>query len=424
MSSAQNDEKVRLDLFKLHDENDVGQGRIKAVNNPELRLELKQMVSDIRNTHKVVDICKFVGLPYYEFWRCLNRRHIPLITIYKLAEFWSAACNKGVERKLVELEGKVSLLSHGAGNTYKTVKAPKTVTKNLCKICGAVVADGHLRHSKYKNGMYDHSIVVRDQFEDNLALLAAWLREEFDIITTPRFLKDQNLWYIDFSNKIIFRYLNFIFKIPHGKKSDIVQMPEIISMCSPDYQRAFMTGVFMFDGGIDHRTGYFDLSTKSRQLQKDTENVLKIFGIEPDYIGKDIDKYSGVFELRIRKASKLMKLFELFVEPDTTKWRQLAAHVHGFDDFKTLSDAIAQLSTIYPRVRDGITFWDVLDVFKKHGALKAADLPRLLNRKKTLVYEFLNRLEKWNLLKSSREGLYKVWRINSDLLDESQVESK
>jgi len=407
---------IRLDLFKLHDENDKGQGRIKAVLNEELKNLLKQMVIDIRKTKKlkVKDIAKSVNLRYYEFWRCLNQCHIPLITLNKLVLLWLEITDGNVKNKMEDVTRNITLLSHGAGNTYKVVTVPRILTENLCKICGAIIADGHLKYRKTKNGC-DYSIIVRDQYEDNLLLFTKWLKEEFGTIVRPAYDKNQRLWYIDFSNKIIFRYLNSIFEIPFGKKSNIVKIPKLIENSYDEYRKAFVVGVLMFDGGINYRNGYFDLSTKSEFLVKNIEHILRKFNIKPDYISKEIDKYSKVFELRIRRKKKLGRLLQLFIEPNTTKWEQLNTHVNGLNNFDNLFEIIMKLNALYPRIRDSITFEDVIKTIEKFKLVKVSDLTQKLDRKKTVIYEYLECLENWKILESHRIGLYKVWHINPNL---------
>lgn len=43
------------------------------------------------------------------------------------------------------------------------------------------------------------------------------------------------------------------------------------------------------------------------------------------------------------------------------------------------------------------------------------DIKKRLNRGKTIIYEYLKRLEYWGILMSSKEGHHKIWAINPKL---------
>lgn len=406
-------EKVRLDLFKLHDENDKGQGRIKAELNSRLRTILKNLIKEIKSKRKIKfkAIAKEVDLPYYEFWRCLNKQRIPLIAVIKLLDLWSKITKNNIHRMKTKIQTSIKKLSCGAGNTYKKVNSQNLVSEDLCKIVGAIVADGHLSHRKLKSGMLEYTIVIRDGFKDNLDLFCKWSKNEFGIKLIPRYSKKDHHWYVSFGNKIIFRYLNKIFEIQFGKKSNVVRMPKIIKN-NQKLRSAFTTGVLMFDGGVDHRTGYFDLTTKSKFLIVDIKNTLSTFLIEPDYVSDKLDPISGVFKLRIRRKEKLKRLLN-FLEPDTTKWLQLNIHMNGMKEIESLDELIEKLKIVYPRVRSGITFEDVIKIVNEMGFVTMKDVQKKLNRQKTVVYEYLKRLEDWKILKSYRKGVYKVWYLNS-----------
>jgi hypothetical protein len=409
--------KVRLDLFKLHDENDKGQGRIKAVINSELKLELKILIQEIQKGSplKIKDIADYLGIGRYEFYRCLKRK-IPLVCLCNLLELWEKITKNSIKGKQCKLFNKINYLSHGAGNTYKIVKCQKYLTENQCKIIGAVLADGHL-----KNGMLEYSIIVRDGTEDTVRLFCKWVEEEFGIKLQANFDKSQNLWYVSFGNKIIFRYLNKIYDVHFGKKASIAKMSEIVRKSSLNFQKTFVTGVVMFDGGVDHRTGYFDLTTKSIYLVKDVEQVLKKFNVNPDYVSDSLDPISGVYKLRIRQKEKLKKFLEIFLEPNTMKWSQLNFHVNGAERFTNLKETTEALSRLFPQVRNGITFEAVINIVNNLQYAKMEDVKKKLNRKNTVVYEYLKCLENWEILISRRRGIYKVWSINPNLLKQKEV---
>lgn len=403
--------EVRLDLFKLHDESDKGQGRIKAELNPKLKAMLRRLVRELKlkKKIKIKDIAKQVGLPYSEFWRCLQKTRIPIVVIVKLLEFWSKITSTPSNMVGIKLQDEINKLSHGAGNTYKKVYPPRFLSEDLCKIVGAIIADGHLRHRKLKSGMFEYTIVVRDGFKDNLDSFCSWVSNEFEVELTPKYSSKDHHWYVSFGNKIIFRYINKLFGVQFGKKSDIVRMPDVIKDSGVEFKRAFATGVLMFDGGVDHRTGYFDFTTKSRQLMNDIKNILLLCGIEPDYVSDELDLVSGVYKLRIRQRRKLKGILD-FLEPGTTRWIQLNSHINGIEKSENLDDLIERLKLVYPKVRNGATFEDVIKIVDGSDGASMKDVQKKLNRRKTVVYEYLRRLEDWKVLTSYRDGIYKVWK--------------
>jgi len=321
--------KVRLDLFKLHDENDKGQGTIKAVNNTKLKSFLKKIIKDIQKKEdlSVKDIAEKMGLSYLNFYNKLFRKKSELQLIKKLTELWgdiTKSSTKEINRKLTEIQDIIEELTYGAGNTHKIVKAPKFLTKNLCKTVGAVIADGHLTKHIKKSGSPSYLISVDDESKDNLDRFCKWMKEEFETKIRPKYSRKNNYWRVDFGNKIIYRYLNKLFEIPIGKKHEIVKTPNLIKFADLSMKISFLNGLFLFDGGIGLKSIYFNYSTKSITLLKEVKETLMELDIEPDYVSKDIIPSTKVAELRIWSKEKLKKLTKIFSEVEhAQKWIKL-----------------------------------------------------------------------------------------------------
>lgn len=81
-------------------------------------------------------------------------------------------------------------------------------------------------------------------------------------------------YYALFSNKIMGRYLKNLFEFPIGKKSDIVEAPELIKKAPFSIQKAFTRGFIQFDGSVK-RKGTIALSTNSKKLLNFFLNILR-----------------------------------------------------------------------------------------------------------------------------------------------------
>jgi len=408
-----------IDIFRLHSNDDVGQGRIKYVLNKKSKYLLKNVIDEIKNkgNMKTSDIVNKISGSYHEYFTYLRRSKISLCILEEFIYLWSEITGKDssfLKKKFIE---NSTILTHGAGDNYKSVKCPIKLTTELCKIVGAVIADGNLSlyDSSYKGVKgTGYRIVVRDGYQDNLMLLSEWIKKVFAIKVQVKRHKKQNLWYIAIKNKIIFRYLNKIFEIPHGKKSSIVKIPKIIKLSNFKYQKAFVTGAAMFDGGFNFKNGYFFYTSKSYQLVSDIFNVFKESGIEPDFISSRPHKTTGVYQLTIRKRKKLGKLLSFF-ERKSCKWKQLNAHVNGLEFSGNLNDICFQLDLLFPRIRQTFTHSDVIKLVNKHKFVTISEVSRKLRKNKTSVSETLNSLDAWNILISEKKGIYKYWSINPEL---------
>jgi ribosomal protein L18E len=315
--SGENKKKVRLDLFKLHDENDKGCGRIKVINNIQLKIFIKKLIKEIQKSSQstIKDIAKELGLSYLSFYNKLFRKNCELILLKRLIEFWKNITKKSrkeVNRRIIRLQNCIKELTYGAGNTYKKVTAPKILTKNLCRIAGSVIADGHLTKYIKKSGSPSYVITVDDESKHNLFQFCSWIKEEFGTQIRPKYNRKNNYWRVDFGNKIIYRYLNKLFEIPVGKKHAIVKIPSLIKSSNLSMKISFLNGLFMFDGGIGSKTIYFNYSTKSIILLKEVEKILTELNILPDYVSNGIIPSTGVAELRIWSRNKLKNLIKIF----------------------------------------------------------------------------------------------------------------
>jgi len=287
----------------------------------------------------------------------------------------------------------------------------------LVKIAGAIITDGYLQEETklFNSGRFGQTskIVIRDQNEDAINLCCKWFNKAFN--TDLRAKRGKNHWYISFGNKIIFRYFSKIFKIPTGEKSSVVCVPEII-MRSAESKKAFVKSIFLFEGGIDHRTGYAEVGSKSRELVYGIAEILTEFDVKPDFVSRNEDRNG--WKLRIRNKNKLSKFLDLFCEKGTMKYKQLKFHLNI--EKKNSNKINSEINMLFPRTRENtINYRDVINSIQKlensniEPTFKNVKIE--LNREKTVVYEYLRKLEMLGLLKTNKIGLIKIWNTNKEV---------
>lgn len=397
----------KIDLFELTDENDI-----KARSNDALRESLKSMITGIKDRENVSwkDSAELLGITYETLWDYMNRsQNIPLSFIKNVS---NPNERTGIQKNIQELV-------YGRFSSFRRVTVPKEISTEMVKIAGAIISDGYLQEEAklFNSGRYGQTsrIVIRDQSRNAVNLCCQWFNKVFNLDLRPK--EGKNHWYISFNNKIVFRYFSRIFKIPVGEKSSIVTVPKVV-MKSSDLKRAFVQSVFLFDGGIDHRTGYAEIGLKSRELVYGIAEILSEFGVKPDFVSKSEDRNG--WKLRIRDRSKLSRFLKLFCERETTKYRQLDFHLSiGKRTFK-----MEEIDELFPRARrNTINFRDVVNSVQKLEKINIEptfkNVKIEIKREKTVVYEYLRKLEMIGLLKTSRLGLNKTWRTNKEVLQQN-----
>lgn len=419
--------EVRLDLFKLHDENDKGLGRIRIEKNPQFLKNFNQLLEEIRSVTKMSNnsICKKLNCSLDLLFHYKNDRKVPLGILIKLINLWKISLSKTeeeYEKRIVEIQDSILEVSHSSGRLLRKTKCPKGLSLNLCKLAGDIVADGNLQLTKNAFGCA-YEVRIWDQYKDNLDNFCSLIYSEFGIKREPKFDIKENYWYAKYGNKVILRYFSKIFGIPIGDKSAIVKMPDIIKTSSIEHQIAFINGVIMFDGGIHFAQPRFSLGTKSKLLYNDIKRVLNALNLQPDYTNEKIIDYKDVFSIEIWNKGKLKIILKTFIEPNTIKWKQLNYLINGLDFTpKNLDDAIAILSTIYPKARkSAITFKDVIKTLGNRGGTTTKDMSKEFNVDPKVIFNYLKGLEEWNILTSvvrketSPNKAYKIWSINPNL---------
>lgn len=397
--------EIKLDLFRLHNENDTGQGRIKATLNEKLRKDLKKSIEKLKEDKKLKEIAGSLGISYQKLWEYLNRKKSIPLEILKRLENISG----------IGFQEDINFLEYGAGSTKRKVKAERFLTPELAKIAGAHCADGSLRIRKCSwNGSKakHYELIIREGSYSTINACADWLNKTFNLNIKPK--QKENHFVIYISNKIILRYFNRILDLPLGRKTEKIQVPPLIKKSKIEIKKAFLQGVFMFDGGVNYRNGYVELMLKSREFIDEVSQMLSQMNLSPDLVKLNPDKL-GRYRLRIRKNRKLERALILF-ERESEKWWRLKEHIHGLDgDAKNLKSLRQKLEKYYPKPRESSTsFSEVLRIIgESDNGITAEKLSELLKRGNTVVYEYLKKLENWNILESKYQGSRKIWSLKN-----------
>lgn len=397
-------------------------GRIKIERGDSFIKEFFSLINDIKAILGITEkeIAQLLSIHPDLLHHYKKGRKIPLGIIIKLIKLWEVECKKSepeVVKKIHHIQDNIKELSHATGKYFKITKCPHYLTENLCKIAGTIVADGNLQLIKRTNSYgKTYQIGVTEQYEDNLNNFCKQIESEFGIRLKPKFDNKNHCWFIRFCNKVIFLYLNKLFEIPYGDKSAIVKMPTIIGAASLNYKIAFTKGVVMFDGGLSFRTHSYVIASKSIRLIDDIKSVLISCGIVSKFIKYDTDS-KNTHQLRIRDKKMLELLLKIFIEPKTIKWTQLNFILNGWQNLpKSLDEISKVIEKVYPRKSHWTNLNDIIEIVRTLDKAKTKDIHKHFNLKhQRSLFEYLKALEDWNVLKSSREGVYKVWCINPNL---------
>lgn len=395
---------VGLDLFKLHSDRENIKGSTKIILTSSLKEHLKTIFKEIKTKHRLRSsiLAEKLGINYTTLRMSFKRNRVPLSFVKRLLEY----CSHEEKSRVM---GEIEEMSSGTGNTYIRVRMPKFLTENICKIAGAVIADGNLYLGKSNRKW---SIKIADQYKDNLELFSNWLDSEFGVRYEIKEDKKLRMFYIEFSNKIIFNYLNKILDVKAGEKSSSVHMPEIIRESPLNYQVAFSVGLCMFDGSVGFTRLNFSFNTKSKVLIQEFNEILRKLNIVYSFNNKR-NVANGLYQTFVWSRSEIAKILNNLIETNTTKWKQLNTMLNGLENSNM--ENLKLIKSLYPRPRKScIGLSDVIGVFEGKYLTKK-EIQSKLNRSERTTRSLLNSLERMKILKSKFVKSYKVWKLNSNL---------
>lgn len=224
---------------------------------------------------------------------------------------------------------------------------------------------------------------------------------------TPR--KKGEGYYIFFSNKIIGRYLKNIFNFPIGKKSNIVNAPDLVKKAPFFIQKAFVRGLLQFDGSV-RRNGNVAFSTNSRQLLDFFISVI------------NKDKLKGiVWERKNRKMelsfeSPGAKQWLSYFIKNTLKYQRLYEHNYGFKEkVKSIEGATKIFDEVFPsNNRSILTFPELIRTVLKLREFTRYQISEKLNTHYKSLSVMLKVLENAKIIKIDSVEMLDRFKGKSD----------
>ncbi len=364
---------------------------IRIVLTPKLKTELTKQINLLPGNYK--EISDKLNISYITLWEYLNKKSSVSLSFFRtLFSVYK-----------INLEPYFEYLE--SGSLKNKAKIIRSLDTNFAKIFGAIAADGHLRKRittfKSNKKATHYELILREEYFDNCLAFCKWFKNVFDIEIKP--IKRKNHYEIYLSNKPIFLQLKF-FGVNIGKKSDIVRIPEIIKDSKLSIKKSFLTGLFMFDGGVDYKNCYVSLVSKSRNLIFDVVEILNDLNLTPDYYSETPDGL-GRYRIIFRKNAKIKYFLSIF-ESKTEKWHRISEHFYGFcvDGHLNFNDFIKILDKMYPRKRrTSLTFSDFLILLRSMW-LNKYDISSRLHIGKTAVNETLIKLYRWGFIEKNLNG--------------------
>jgi len=306
------------------------------------------------------------------------------------------------------------------------IKLPKKLTTTLCKILGALCADGYLHENKLRN-KNNYWIELDDKDKIAIEKFSEWFYQEFaykaKIHRHPKF----HMWSIDATNKIIGRFLHRLTRFPLGKKSEFIDMPSLIKKYSKKYQKAFWVGFLTFDGSVN-LSGTIEVLLRSKYMIRSISTFLKSEGLS--ITTHKIPDKNGFWRIHISNPPKnqLKKWLTLF-EPGTRAWKRIYYSIYKFDGkAKNERGAIKSLYRLYPMTNSSKL--SITDVFYKVKKVKVTNNQKLAKSLKIdldTLRKYRNLLHETHMIKTMKcrkKGYHEIiikynphirtWRIPKD----------
>lgn len=313
----------------------------------------------------------------------------PIPFLIELIEFDSSSQDKIKLLSIINSE----IEQIRCGRNSINCKAIKNLTPDLVKLCGAIVADGHLFRDK--NGK--EGIVIIDEYKDSITKCSEWLEKSFGFKGRIEKTTQFNAWRLYITSKIVTRYFNKFLEVPYGKKSGIVKEPSIIKKSK--YRLDFAKGVILMDGSVELDC-VVSLGVKSRCLAEDIAAILaqNKFNIRTSY-SSNMYKVKSL-RLTRREAVKWVSFFGT----DTEKGRKLHQMTYGFTKkVENIQEAIEALNIFCkPSNASKTTIKDIFGAISRTTRTNKKLLSKELCVDVSTLYKYLWILEQSKIVKAHK----------------------
>ena len=167
---------------------------------------------------------------------------IPLKYIEQLA--------KATEEELWSILKGEFIRPQGTKNFFRV---PGQLTPMEANLLGWILSEGHLAKNTLQISQKNKKVLVRIKF----------LLQQFFYLKSMTIVRDRNGWKLLVYNSAFRNYLNLRYRIPVGKKSYFIEVPEQIYSCKEETIAAFLAGCLEGDGDFS-----FYIRTNSRGCYK------------------------------------------------------------------------------------------------------------------------------------------------------------
>lgn len=199
---------------------------------------------------------------------------------------------------------EANLLCRPTYGSKKIVRIPSKLTEDLAYFIGVILGDGCITSKKYR-------IIIekgnKKYMETTLKKLFADL---FDL--SLRITPYRNYWRMQVRNKALWTYLNKVFEIPRGKKTEEIRVPNVIKKETLKIQNNFLAGVLDTDGGKRGRT--FGFTSANKNFRDEIIEILnknEIIPIRDKWYNKNYQKSYYGWRLKNKDISIFLNKIEL-----------------------------------------------------------------------------------------------------------------
>ncbi len=213
------------------------------------------------------------------------------------------------------------------------ITIPKTLTPKLAYVIGYIYGDGGLKDiwkSYRKTRKFEHKIIIGDEFKLQIEKISNLLKEIFNIrlkIRTERKEKGINLYYINPTCKVLYRFLTKIFELPCGPKCDKIRTPNIIKKSNKEIKLWFIKGFMDADGDTramektreNSPSPRIKIRLCSKEMIEDLQEILNK-KLNLNFTGPYSDNPRNYYIQTAKKGSTKAQKIELFNHP-IKKWR-------------------------------------------------------------------------------------------------------
>jgi hypothetical protein len=224
------------------------------------------------------------------------------------------------------LEFDTGKIEYSWKDKKKGIILPKYLSEDLAYLVGVHIGDGSMgiyrrpRQVEYKQAICGHEINDKVFY---LEILIPIFKKLFNFCPKTR-VNSPGCCSIYFTSKAVTTYFNRCLNLPLGKKSKIVDIPEIIKKSNLKFQFACLRGIFDTDFVLSfknknqtkHNYPVIELKNNSQSLRDTISNILTLIGFSHSKFETIVEdprfkKPSHEFALNISGKENLDKWFSI-----------------------------------------------------------------------------------------------------------------